>query len=221
MNFGPSILPGISIALLMSCTTQPTEPYHPDPAVNSRYNGQSRASLLLRAQECGAKGAIFDGEVQAHGSPSDRYSKDEATVYRAGFSEWFSRHVPDRQTATACNVIKSDQTLIGMFDPPPQFTEAAPVVKKSEVPTQTSSRSSKQNQASYCPSGGVVLKTNAMNGNYDWSVLGKVCRVGDTVTIPADLTGAIASSCDFSKPVATANGEVFCTLGQIKPMRTE
>lgn len=221
MNFALSILPGISIALLMSCTPQPTEPYHPDPAVNSRYNGQSRASLLLRAQECGAKGAIFDGEVQAHGSPSDRYSKNEATVYRAGFSEWFSRHMLDRQTATACNVIKSDQTLIGMFDPPPQIPQAPPTVSNTAVFTQANPKSNKQNQPSYCPSGGVVLKTNAMQGNYDWSVLGKVCHVGDTVTIPADLTGAIASSCDFSKPVATANGEVFCTLGQIKPMRTE
>lgn len=69
--------------------------------------------------------------------------------------------------------------------------------------------------AAYCLAYRNALQLDARN----MEQISTLCRFGDVLPIPDDMTGAIGKFCDFGKPVVHAGRTVFCTYGANRPTR--
>ena len=70
----------------------------------------------------------------------------------------------------------------------------------------------------YCPSGSLAAEM-APSFVEGLELLKAQCRPGDSLVLRSQNTGLIASACDLNKPVSSAGGNVFCTMGTIREMR--
>ena len=201
---------------LLACSQQlsSTEPRHASTGLEApAYAGMLRGSELMTANLCG----VSTAKVQQLAATSTPSYKDEASVeaYRKAVVSGVANPgvAIDRPTPAACADLLS-RPEFGGAEPPSRSVAPVKVAAPVKVPASPATEPG----PSYCATGSIKLKLDAsLSAGLD--ALRADCRPGDSLIIPSDATGVIASACDLSKPVAAAGPNVFCTMGRIRSMR--
>ncbi len=199
----------IPIALFLTACGEPQIKtiYAAPPEVLALFAGQSRGADLSLARACGADakrvGALATSEQAPTSLPAEASSIYKASLVARAES------TTEGPSLQLCDTVRKRSDIAALFPPPPLQTRA-----ERAALAERKARAA----PAYCAEGtqAVVADPTVTAG---LKALREKCNPGDTIALPVNATGIIASACDLSKPIPVADPNVFCTLGRIREMR--
>jgi hypothetical protein len=194
-----------SLAMIGGCQRTSTV-YTASPEIVAVFAGQARGADFSLARACGAEGQAVVTRVAQEQAPAS-LSSGAATLYRAALNaraaETMERPDPD-----LCAALRGRQDFSALFQQ---------ALSSSARPSAAPERRART--AAYCADGSEAVRRDpTMTAGL--RAIRASCKPGDTVALPVEAVGIIASACDLSKPAPVAGPSVFCTLSTVREIRT-
>lgn len=181
--------------------------YTASPEVLALFAGQARGADLSLARACGADPKRVSAAAASVQAPTS-FPADAAAIYRTALVSR-AESANEKPNPELCQTVRRNPELAALFPPPPPLTRA-----ERAALAERRARAA----PAYCAEGTRMLLLDA-SVTAGLAALREKCRPGDSIAIPAEASGVIASACDLSKPIPVAGPNVFCTLGRIREMR--
>ena len=195
----------LSPALLMlaGCGGEaPRTVYVAEPEVVAVFAGQARGADYSLARACGADARAVRARAADEPAPAT-LPAGAATIYKAALTARAGETM-DRPDAAACAALRGRFDMAGLFAGGGRQAVAA----ERTVVTR----------GAYCAEGSEAVRRDpAMSAGL--VAIRSSCRAGDTIAVPSDAVGIIASVCDLSKPTSSAGASVICTIGRVRRIR--
>lgn len=187
---------------LASCSQPPVKTeYTASPEIVAVFAGQARGADLSLARACGADGGAVRARAAGEQVPA-MLSTEAGSIYKTALVARASE-MAEKPSASLCEKLRGRQDLAGLFTGGRPSTEPSP-------PLHT--------RGAYCAAGSEAVRRDpAMSTGLE--AIHANCRRGDTIALPADAIGIIASVCDLSKPTPASGANVFCTIGTVRRIR--
>lgn len=202
MSTSRRLLSVCCVPLFLGACSQPppkTE-YTASPEIVAVFSGQARGADFSLARACGADAGAT--RARAAGDPVPATLSAEAgAIYKTALVARAAETV-EKPSADLCGKLRERTDLAGLFPggrPPEPARPAQPT-------------------AAYCAEGSEAVRRDPTMSTGLQAIRAK-CRRGDTIALPADAIGIIASVCDLSKPTPASGANVFCTVGPVRRMR--
>ena len=187
---------------LAGCSQPPVKTeYTASPEIVAVFAGQARGADYSLARACGADAGAVRARAAVEPVPAT-LSAEAGAIFKAALVAR-AAEVVEKPSAPACDTLKGRTDLAGLF------VGGRPAV---DVPRSV------QPQGAYCAEGSEAVRRDpAMSSGLE--AIRANCRRGDTIALPADAIGIIASVCDLSMPTPASGATVFCTLGAVRRIR--
>lgn len=182
--------------------------YTAPPEVLALFAGQSRGADLSLARACGADARRVSAAAAGDQAPTS-FSVETAAIYKAALISR-AESTTEKPAAEHCQAVRRNPDIAALFPPPPPLTRA-----EQAALAERRARAA----PAYCAEGTRMLLLDA-TVTAGLKAIREKCRTGDSISIPAEASGIIASACDLARPVPVAGPNVFCTLGRIREMRS-
>jgi len=195
----------IASSAIMAGCQQTSTVYTASPEIVAVFAGQARGADLSLARACRADTKAVTARVAEEQAPVS-FSPGAATIYKAALNARASETL-DRPAPDLCVALRSRQDLSPLFLGGPASSSG-----------NRAAREQRAKLGAYCADGSEAVRRDpTMTAGL--RAIRENCKPGDTVALPADAVGIIASACDLSKPAPVAGSSVFCTLSTVREIR--
>ncbi len=190
------------ILSLAGCSPEPIKTeYTASPEIVAVFAGQSRGADYSLARACGADAGAVRARAAAEQTPATMPAEAGA-IYKTALVAR-AAETAERPSAPLCEKLRVRTDLAGLFA---GGRPAAEPVR------------SLQARGAYCAEGSESVRRDpTMSAGLE--AIRTNCRRGDTIALPSDAIGIIASVCDLSKPTPASGANVFCTIGSVRRIR--